>query len=173
MIPGYLKDSCDCFPNPRAPRMPEVLRSSPRARMAGARLWVTAGPSTLGCRSSAYVCWALGPWTTTATAWTHSHDCTGRKGDTKNKRHGIVSLRLLIKKPIGLKYKNEQRGFSTDSTECLKKKKLTLLNSLPNEKCKTFWGNFHMYGWLKVSSIIWHKKNLKIIYASVSTGHFC
>ena len=69
------------------------------------------------------------------------------------------------------------------STECLKKK-LTLLNTLPNEKCnnlcfgehwpllwlkvwklgcanekcKTYWGNFHMYGWLKVSSIIWHQQ---------------
>ena len=38
-------------------------------------------------------------------------------------------------------------------TECLQKK-LTLLNSLPNKKCETFSGDFYMYGWLNVSSII-------------------
>ena len=38
------------------------------------------------------------------------------------------------------------------------KKKLTLLNILPNKKCETFSGNFLMCGWLRVSSIIWHQK---------------
>ena len=38
--------------------------------------------------------------------------------------------------------------------QSVSKKKLTLLNSLPNEKFEQFWGNWHMYGWLKVSSII-------------------
>ena len=38
-------------------------------------------------------------------------------------------------------------------TEC-PRKKLTLLNCLPNEKCETFSENFYTYGWLKVSSII-------------------
>ena len=44
-------------------------------------------------------------------------------------------------------------------------KKLTLLNSLPNKNCETFSGNF----------LIYHTtpKNLKIIHAWVSTGHFC
>ena len=31
-------------------------------------------------------------------------------------------------------------------TECIKKKKLTLLDSLPNEKCETVLRNFYMYG---------------------------
>ena len=36
---------------------------------------------------------------------------------------------------------------------------ITLLNSLPNKKCETFLGHFHMYVWLKVSSIIWLQKS--------------
>ena len=59
------------------------------------------------------------------------------------------------------------------SVPSVSKKKLTLLNSLPNKNCETFSGNFHMYGWLKVSSIIWHQKIWKSVYAWVSTGHFC
>ena len=51
---------------------------------------------------------------------------------------------------------------------CLKKK-LTLLNSLPNKKCETFSGNFYINGWLKIMI----PTNLKIIHAWVSTGHFC
>ena len=39
-------------------------------------------------------------------------------------------------------------------TECLQKKKLTLLNSLPNEKCKTFWENFS-YVWM-AKGLIYH-----------------
>ena len=34
------------------------------------------------------------------------------------------------------------------------KKNVTLLNIFTDKKCKTFSRNFHMYGWLKVSSII-------------------
>ena len=52
----------------------------------------------------------------------------------------------------------------TSYTECLQKKVGTF-ESLPNE--------IVMYGWLKVSSIIWYQRNLKIIYASLSTGHIC
>ena len=53
------------------------------------------------------------------------------------------------------------------------KKKLTLLNSLPNKRCETFSGKFS-YVWM-VEGLIYHMtpKNLKLIYASVSTGHFC
>ena len=51
-------------------------------------------------------------------------------------------------------------------------KKLTLLNSLPNKKYETFSIHFHMYGWLRLSYIM-TPKSLKIIYAWVSTGHFC
>ena len=40
-------------------------------------------------------------------------------------------------------------------------KKLTLLNSLPNNNCETFSGNSRMYEWLKVTSIIKKKKKKK------------
>ena len=73
----------------------------------------------------------------------------------------LLNLRYLRFKL--LKYKENKKMCNTLNvitsniflyTECLKKEKLTLLNSLPNEKYETFWGNFHMHGWLKVSSII-------------------
>ena len=35
----------------------------------------------------------------------------------------------------------------------------TLFNSLPNKKIWNIFGKFHIYGWLKVSSITWHQKS--------------
>ena len=61
--------------------------------------------------------------------------------------------------------------YEIQSTECLKKK-LTLLNSLPNKNFETFSGNFHMYGWLEVSSIIWHQKIWKLGCARIGCP-FC
>ena len=51
-------------------------------------------------------------------------------------------------------------------------KKLTLLNSLPNKKCEIFSGHFHIS---MAKGLIYHMtpENLKIVSASVSTGHFC
>ena len=60
-----------------------------------------------------------------------------------------------------------------NNTKCLLKKKKSrhfwIVCQIKTVK-HLFSGYFHMYG--KVSSIIWHQK-IKIIYASVSTGHFC
>ena len=53
------------------------------------------------------------------------------------------------------------------------KKNVTLLNILPNRKCETFFEIFS-YVWM-AEGLIYHMppKNLKIIHAWVSTGHFC
>ena len=42
----------------------------------------------------------------------------------------------------------------------MSKKAVDSFDNLPNKKCETFSRNVHMYGWLKVSSIIWHQKIL-------------
>ena len=53
------------------------------------------------------------------------------------------------------------------------KKKLTLLNILPNKKIWNIFGKFS-YVWM-AEGLIYHNtpNNLKIIHAWVSTGHFC
>ena len=50
-----------------------------------------------------------------------------------------------------------------------KKRKLTLLNCLPNKEYGIF-----SYVWM-AEGLIYHmtQENLRIIYAWVSTGHFC
>ena len=46
-----------------------------------------------------------------------------------------------------------ESSVSTTDLYRVSRKKLTLLNSLSNKNRETFSGNFHMYVWLKVSSI--------------------
>ena len=63
------------------------------------------------------------------------------------------------------------------TTGCLNKT-LTLLNSLPNKDCRTLSEIFHIYVWLIRLGrfiLIYHMTptNLKIVYAWVSTDHFC
>ena len=55
--------------------------------------------------------------------------------------------------------------------KCLNEK-LTLLKSLPNKNCEIFLGNFCIVC-MAEGLIYMTPTNLKIVYAWVSTGHFC
>ena len=85
---------------------------------------------------------------------------------------GVLNQRF---KTLILPSQNKHERSPTDKKyqviPSVSKKKLTLLNSLPNE---IFWGNFYIYVWM-AKGLIYHMTpiNIKIIYASVSTDHFC
>ena len=74
-----------------------------------------------------------------------------------------------------LKFHNYDSAYNVNlAIPSVSKKKLTLLNSLPNKKCEIFLGNFYINVWM-TEGLIYHMtpKNLKIIHAWVNTGHFC